>query len=181
MHRFTWDLRTVGPWMSATRPEGPNGPMMPPGNYAVRLTVGSYTSTAPFHVTEDPRVLKDGVTLSDLQEQYEHNIRVRDLVSETNQIVARVRAAQASLKGSLGVEAEQLAKVNEVASHLITPAIRYSKPELQTHVTYLYGEDNNTDQKVGHDAMDRYLELKKELELRNAELIKILGPVKAKP
>jgi hypothetical protein len=65
-----------------------------------------------------------------------------------------------------------------VASHLITPAIRYSQPALQTHVTYLYTEDNNTDQKVGHDALNRYLELKKELELRNAELIKILGPPK---
>jgi hypothetical protein len=178
MHRFTWDLRTFGPWMSAARPEGPNGPMMPPGKYAVRLTVGSWTSTRPFNVIEDPRVAKDGVTVSDLQEQYEHNIRVRDLVSETNKIVARVRAAQVSLKGSLGSEAEQLAKVNEVASHLITPAIRYSKPELQTHVTYLYGENNNTDQKVGHDALDRYLELRKELDERNAELIKILGPPK---
>jgi photosystem II stability/assembly factor-like uncharacterized protein len=178
MHRFTWDLRTFGPWMSATRPEGPNGPMMPPGKYQVKLTVGSWTSTQPFNVIEDPRVAKDGVTVSDLREQYEHNIRVRDLVSETNKIVARVRASQASLKGSLGVEAEQLAKVNEVASHLITPAIRYSQPELQTHVTYLYGENNNTDQKVGHDAMERYLELKKELEQRNAELIKILGPPK---
>jgi photosystem II stability/assembly factor-like uncharacterized protein len=178
MHRFTWDLRTFGPWMSATRPEGPNGPMMPPGKYAVRLTVGSYTSTAPFNVIEDPRVAKDGVTISDLQEQYEHNIRVRDLVSDTNKLVARVRASQASLKGSIGSEAEQLAKVNQVASQLITPGIRYSQPALQTHVTYLYGEDNNTDQKVGHDAMERYLELRKELDRQNAELIKILGPPK---
>jgi photosystem II stability/assembly factor-like uncharacterized protein len=178
MHRFTWDLRTVGPWMSAARPEGPNGPMMPPGKYAVRLTAGSYTSTAPFNVIEDPRVVKDGVTLSDLQQQYEHNIRVRDLVSETNKVVARVRAAQTSFKGSLGVEAETLAKVNELATHLITPGIRYSKPELQTHVTYLYGEDNNTDQKVGRDAINRYQELKKELDQRNAELLKILGPLK---
>jgi photosystem II stability/assembly factor-like uncharacterized protein len=44
MHRFTWDLRTFGPWMSATRPEGPNGPMMPPAQYSVRLTAGSYTA-----------------------------------------------------------------------------------------------------------------------------------------
>jgi hypothetical protein len=178
MHRFTWDLRTFGPWMSAARPEGPNGPMMPPGKYAVRLTAGSYTSTAPFNVIEDPRVAKDGVTISDLQHQFEHNMRVRDLVSETNKAVARVRAAQASYKGSIGSEAEKLAKIDEVASHLITPAIRYSKPELQTHVTYLYGEENNTDQKVGKDAADRYLELKKQLEERNAELIKILGPAK---
>jgi hypothetical protein len=29
--------------------------------------------------------------------------------------------------------------------------------------------------------MDRYLELKKELDLRNVELIKILGPAKKEP
>jgi len=181
MHRFTWDLRTGGPWMSAARPEGPNGPMMPPGKYAVRLTAGNYTSTQSFNVLEDPRVAKDGVTVSDLREQYEHNIKVRDLVSETNKAVARVRAAQTAYKGSLGVEAETLAKVNEVASHLITPTIRYSQPALQSHVTYLYGEDNNTDQKVGHDAINRYIELKKELDQRSAELLKILGPPKKEP
>ena len=167
--------------MSAARPEGPNGPMMPPGKYAVRLTAGNYTSTQSFNVLEDPRVAKDGVTVSDLREQYEHNIKVRDLVSETNKAVARVRAAQTAYKGSLGVEAETLAKVNEVASHLITPTIRYSQPALQSHVTYLYGEDNNTDQKVGHDAINRYIELKKELDQRSAELLKILGPPKKEP
>ena len=36
MHRFTWDLRYGGPWMSATRPEGPNGPEAVPGKYSIR-------------------------------------------------------------------------------------------------------------------------------------------------
>ena len=31
MHRFTWDLRYPGAWVSATRPEGPNGPAAVPG------------------------------------------------------------------------------------------------------------------------------------------------------
>ena len=44
MHRFTWDLRYPGPWQSATRPEGPNGPAAVPGKYAVRLTDGAWTS-----------------------------------------------------------------------------------------------------------------------------------------
>ena len=39
------------------------------------------------------------MTTADLREQFEHNMRVRDLVSEINQTVARVRAAQQSLKG----------------------------------------------------------------------------------
>jgi hypothetical protein len=170
MHRFTWDLRYAGPWMSNTRPEGPNGPMAVPGRYSVRLTVGSWTSSQAFTVVEDPRVLKDGVTQADLLGQFEHNMRVRDLVSDANRAVARVRAARSSAK------ADQLARLKELASHLITPSIRYSKPELQTHITYLYSMTNNTDQKVGEDAIARYGVLRKQLDQLVAELNEILGP-----
>lgn len=176
MHRFTWDLRYPGPWMNNARPEGPNGPVAAPGKYAIRLTVGSWTSTQPLTVVEDPRVTKEGVTTSDLREQFEHNLRVRDLVSDMNKTVARVRAAQASLRGAAGADADKLAKLNELAAHLTTSPIRYSQPELQTHVTYLNGMTNNTDQKVGRDAVERYGVLRKELDGRTAELDRILGP-----
>lgn len=38
-------------------------------------------------------------------------------------------------------------KADAIASRIITPAIRYSKPELQTHITYLYTMTNGPDQK----------------------------------
>jgi len=176
-HRVTWDLRYPGPWQSATRPEGPNGPEAVPGKYSVRLTVGAWTSTQPLTMIEDPRITASGLTTADLREQFEHNMRVRDLVSEVNQIVARIRVAQQSLKGKPG-DAMQLDRIDSLASHLITPGIRYSKPELQTHITYLYQMTNSADQKVGHDAVDRYQELRKELDQRKAELDKLLGPPK---
>src|SRR5258708_5156067 len=176
MHRFTWDLRYPGPWMSNARPEGPNGPVAVPGKYAIRLTSGSWTSTQPLTVIEDPRVLKDGVTEADLREQFEHNMSVRQLVSDANRTVARVRAAQASLRDSAGGAGDKLSKLNELASHLITPPIRYSKPELQTHITYLYSMTNATDQKIGRDAIERFEALRKELDQRIAELNAILGP-----
>ncbi|HVZ78334.1 MAG TPA: hypothetical protein VG818_10170, partial [Gemmatimonadaceae bacterium] len=159
----------------ASRPQGPNGPMAVPGRYAVRLTIGSWTSTQPFTLIEDPRVTADGVTTADLHEQFAHNMRVRDLVSEVNQLVARVRAAQARLRGATGAAADTLARVNELASHLITPSIRYSKPELQTHITYLYSMTTMADQKIGHDAVERYQALRKELDQRKAEADRILG------
>src|SRR3954447_19073990 len=168
MHRFVWDLRYPGPWMSNARPQGPNGPMAPPDQYSARLTVGSWTNTKPLTIKEDPRVLESGVTDAELHEQFEHNMRVRDLVSEVNQAVARVREAQGKTSGDQ-------AKLKDLASHLITPAIRYSKPELQTHITYLYGMTNNSDQKIGHDAVERYQALRKELDARVAELNQILG------
>ena len=50
--------------------------------------------TQPFNVLIDPRVAADGVTLADLQEQFEHNMRMRDLVASVNQLATRVREAQ---------------------------------------------------------------------------------------
>ncbi len=177
LHRFTWDLRYPGAWMNANRPEGPNGPTAAPGKYSVRLTTEAWTYVKPFTVIEDPRVTKSGVTTADLIEQLDHNLRVLALVSDVNRAVARVRAGQASLRGN-AAEAQKLAKLNELASHLITPSIRYSKPELQTHITYLYSLTSATDQKIGQDAVDRYTELRKELDQRVAELNSILGAEK---
>jgi photosystem II stability/assembly factor-like uncharacterized protein len=175
MHRFTWDLRYPGPWQSETRPQGPNGPVAVPGRYSVRLTSGTWTSTQPLTVVEDPRITKSGVTTADLQEQFEHNLRVRELVSDVNRAVARVRAAQANLKGDSSA-AGKLAKVNDIAARLITPPIRYSKPALQTHITYLYGMTTATDQKIGRDAFERYGVLRKQLDGIVAELNQVLGP-----
>ncbi len=161
MHRFTWDLRYPGPWQSAKRPEGPNGPAAVPGKYQVRITAGSFTATQPFTLIEDPRITKDGVTTADLKEQFDHNLRVRELVSDVNKMVARLRGNP---------------KLADLASHIITPAIRYSKPELQTHITYLYSLTTGTDQKIGRDAIERYEILRKELDTRLAELNKLQAP-----
>jgi photosystem II stability/assembly factor-like uncharacterized protein len=173
-HRFIWDLRYPGPWMNANRPEGPNGPTAVPGNYSVRLTAGAWSETKPLSIVEDPRITKTGVTVTDLQEQFDHNVKVRDLVTSVNQTVSRVRTSMQSLAGS-PANAETLAKLKDLAASLITPPIRYSKPGLQTHITYLYSLTSATDQKIGRDAIERYNALKKELDARIAELTKILG------
>jgi hypothetical protein len=86
-----------------------------------------------------------------------------------NKTLARLRAARATATG------EKLANLNDLAADLITPAIRYSKPELQTQITYLYSMLNSTDQKIGRDAIARYNVLRKALDERIAQLNKILG------
>ena len=110
MHRFTWDLRYPGAWQSATRPEGPNGPMAVPGQYSVRLTNGAWTATQPLTVVEDPRILNDGVTLTDLREQFDHNMRVRELVADVN---ARLRACAPPCRAhpAIGIKLKELARI----------------------------------------------------------------------
>jgi photosystem II stability/assembly factor-like uncharacterized protein len=177
MHRFTWDLRYPGPWLNERTPEGPGGPLAMPGKYAVRLKAGTVSATQPFTLIEDPRATSDGVSQAVLVSQFAHNIRVRDLVSEANKTIARLRDAQNKLKGATGADAAKLAQLNALAAKLVTPPIRYSKPELLSHITYLYQMTNMADQPVGRDAVERYQVVAKDLGAIVKELNRILGPI----
>ena len=126
----------------------------------MRLKTGTITLTQPFNVLIDPRVAEDGVTLADLQEQFEHNMRMRDLVTSVNQLVTRVRKRRGKLKNSPG-DADKLNSVNAVASKLLSEPVRYGKPGLQAHITYLASMTANVDQKIGRDAVERYAVLKR--------------------
>lgn len=182
LNRFIWDLTYPGPWQAATRAAGSGGPMAVPGSYQIRLSVANtdggsqWTGTQPLVIRIDPRVAQDGVTLGDLSEQFAHNMRVRDLVSDVNQAVAEVRAARARLAGAKGAAADTLAALSAIEAQLVTPPIRYSKPGLQAHITYLYGMTRDADQKIGHDAVERYQTLRTELDVQLRTLRKILGP-----
>jgi hypothetical protein len=163
MNRFAWDVRNE------------QGVTLPPGQYQVRLKSGNVTLTQPLNVLIDPRVAADGVTAADLQEQFEHNMRMRELVSGVNQLATRVREAQNKLRNSAGSDLNTLTRVNALAARLLTEPVRYGKPGLQAHVTYLAGMTANVDQKIGRDAIERYDVLKKEFETLRAEVDQVLG------
>ena len=176
MHRFVWDLRYAGapvpvrPGIVA-RGRFPEGPVAAPGDYTIVLTAGASTMRQALHVVEDPRVLASGVTDADLSGQLAHNLKVLALVNDTNLAVARVNAAMAAEKNP-----ERARALKAIADRLITPRIRYSQPALQTHVTYLYSETNATDQKIGRDAAERYVELRRRVDAVIADLDKLIGP-----
>jgi len=65
--------------------------------------------------------------------------------------------------------------LNVIAAKLFTPPVRYSKPGLQAHITYLAGMTANVDQKIGRDAIERYEVLRKELAEIRAELERVLN------
>jgi hypothetical protein len=176
LNRFVWDLSYPGPRDPATGQPGTGGPTAVPGTYQVRLTAGGFTETQPLVLREDPRIAKDGVTLADLRDQFEHNMRVRDLVSDVNRAVYRVREARTRLRDGSGTAGDTLQRVRAIEAKLVTPSIRYSKPELQAHITYLYSLTTQADQRVGRDAKERYAELRKELDTIVAQLNQLLGP-----
>ena len=160
LNRFVWDIRHQA------------GVTVPPGQYQARLKVGDKTLSESFVVMIDPRVAEDGITIADLQEQYEHNMRMREMVTGVNQLVARVRQAQ-NRSSSPSIDPNRL---SAIAARLLTEPVRYGKPGLQAHITYLAGMTANVDQKIGRDAIERYEVLKKELDAVRVEVEQLLGP-----
>ena len=152
------------------------GVVVLPGQYQARLKVGSTVLTEGFTVLIDPRIAADGVTVADLREQFEHNMRMRELVSAVNQLVNRVRQAQTQLRATLGVDTKMITEVNVIAAKLMTEPVRYSKPGLQAQINYLAGMTANVDQKIGRDAIERSEILRKELDTIRAEVNRLLGP-----
>jgi len=150
------------------------GVTVPPGRYQARLKVNDTTLTQAFNVLIDPRVAEDGVTVADLQEQFEHNLRMRELVNSVNQIASRVRDAQAKQKNESASNGEEKDRLDAIAAKLFTPSIRYSKPGLQAHINYLAGMTANIDQKIGRDAIERYEVLRRELEEIKSELDRLV-------
>jgi photosystem II stability/assembly factor-like uncharacterized protein len=185
MQRFVWDYTLPGAWDAATQRPGRNGPMAPPGRYTARLALvgpnGSasrWQATQPLVVRVDPRAARDGITPAVLREQFVHNLRARDLVSETNRLAARVRAARTRLNGAPPgtVQQDSLKLLQALEAKLLTPPVRYSRPGLQAHIQYLYGLTMQADQKVGRDAVERLQVLRRELDAVQAEARRLIGP-----
>lgn len=166
LNRFVWNMQHQ------------NGLAAPPGTYTAKVTIAGTTQTVPLRVRIDPRLAADGTTEADLQAQFAHNVKMREMVAEVNTLLARVRAAETKYKNASGAAADTAKQVKEVSETLNTQPIRYGKPGLQAHITYLAGMTARADQKVGQDALERYTFLRKELEAAKAKLDKAIGPVR---
>jgi hypothetical protein len=90
MNRFVWNTRY--PDASKVQIEGATekgrvGPMAPPADYQVWLTVGEHTRTQTFELLKDPRVT---ATHEDLRQQHALLIRIRDRISACHDAINQI-------------------------------------------------------------------------------------------
>ena len=90
---------------------------------------------------------------------------MRDLVTAANHTSEELRAARSRASGLTPASLTTLATLE---AEFFTPTVRYSRPGLQTHITYLYSMSVGADQRVSQDAIERYEELRKALDSVNA-------------
>ena len=153
-----------------------SGLPVPPATYQVRLKVGETTLTQPLTVLIDPRIAAGGVTVADLQEQFAHNMRLRELSAAVAQTLTRVRTARTQLASATGADVDRKNRIEAIYEQMVAipEGVRYAKPGLPQHVSYLAGMTTGVDQKVGRDAIERYEVLKKQHDDIKAELDRIL-------
>ncbi len=85
-HRFVWDFHE----------SSPDGPLVPPGSYTVRLSVDGATYARAARVLRDPRV---AATDSDLVAQYDLALRIEALRSNVTAARAKAEAIAKGLSG----------------------------------------------------------------------------------
>ncbi|MEM6414605.1 MAG: glycosyl hydrolase [Pseudomonadota bacterium] len=103
--RLSWDMRHDGAFVfDGIILEAPNptvGPLVAPGDYTVRLTIGeSYETSASINVAKDPRLVD--VSVKDMKQQEALALRARDAVTQANRAVVRISAMRTALADRLG-------------------------------------------------------------------------------
>ena len=91
LNRFVWDMR----YPNAEKAPGDKamedvvtGPLAPPGNYQVSLSVDGREETKSFPIVKDPRVQ---ASQADFDAQFELHLAIRDKLSETHEAINELR------------------------------------------------------------------------------------------
>lgn len=157
-HTFVWDLRVEAAQVldDAVFQGSAAGPRVPPGEYTAELVVGGRTLSQPFRIVRDPRV---DVTDAELREQFEFLLEARDRLTETMELVARIRdmrerAEQAIERGGGGDRLQAaLAALNRELYPVEERLVQYRARAGQDLIANPTGVDSKLARLMGFAAM----------------------------
>ncbi|MEO1652708.1 MAG: hypothetical protein AAFU64_04110, partial [Bacteroidota bacterium] len=167
MNRFFWNMSMTGPWHSQARRRYQGGPMVKPGKYSIRLSTDSLVSSQSFEILIDPRVKAAGVSESEIAQQVDLQIKIRDLLSQSRRLQDELEKAHKQLSRRKDLNESEKGKIAQIEANLKKLKTKdgiYEQPMIADQVSYLYYMLNRADQLPGKDAQDRFAELQKMLE-----------------
>ncbi len=147
----------------------------------MRLTAGGTTLTRALDVRIDPRVTAAGVTTSDLREQTDLLIKVRDAISESRKLQDRLTQAMEKAgvppppppgPGETPGTVKYAHPLQATWARMVSAPGPYPQPMLTEQFMNIARMLGQGDQKPGKDAWDRYNDLMKELATLRAEIEK---------
>lgn len=159
LNRFEWDLQEKGPWHEEEEKRFKNGPMVPPGQYTARLTIGDKNLQQDFEVIIDPRVKEEGMTEELFTAQHQMQRKILNLLSEARQLQSNLEKEVKELKSENKTNTVRLENIETALKELKNNKGAYPQPMLVAQISYIYNMVNGADQVIGKDVMDRYNEL----------------------
>ncbi|WP_432410699.1 WD40/YVTN/BNR-like repeat-containing protein [Rasiella sp. SM2506] len=168
LHRFDWDLKQRGAWDKDIKRRYKRGPIVAPGNYIAKLTVGAQTYEQPFSIVPDPKVLAENFTVENIKEQLAFQNKVLFLLSEAKQLEADLETQLKGLKETdASTDSKSLSKVETTLQALKNEEGAYPQQMLVSQISYLLNMVSGADQVPGEEAEKRY----EVLTLQLAELM----------
>jgi len=134
MNKFVWNMRYANAegfdglimWSGSL-----TGPKAIPGIYQVRLTINGKVSETEFEIRKDPRT---SGTVSDIKEQFDFSLAVRDKLTETHKAIKKIRTAGEQInrvtepmKGK-----EDMKEVNDLAKSILDDMKKIEEALYQT-------------------------------------------------
>jgi photosystem II stability/assembly factor-like uncharacterized protein len=176
-NRYMWDYR----WSN-------NGPLVAPGKYNASLAPAAGSAppqlSREFEVQVDPGVLRDGTTVSDLVEQQNFLVRVRDAIADATRLRAETQQAMEKADilparspgpGQSVNSIEYSHPLQRIWSRLVTAPGIYEQGMLIDQLGNIARAEGGADQKVGAESRRRLDDLLAEMSAIEAELRKVEG------
>ncbi len=171
MNRFFWDMRTFGV-MSGS--QSGSGPVIVPGLYKVTISIDDKQElSSDLQVLPDPRVIEDGVTIGDMDEQYILACKFRDFMTEARffqrDLLSLKEKWDQRLSSGKRLSAREQREYDSFESlyrKVITASgMAYPQPMLIDQISYLNSQIGSADQKPGKDLYTRYEQLRGEFSV----------------
>jgi DNA repair exonuclease SbcCD ATPase subunit len=167
------------------------GPVVPPGAYQARLSLGDWSQTVDIELLADPRI---EVSQADLEAQYELATEIWETLSESHQALARIRDMRSQVeelterleKAGYG---DGIAEISETIGQQLTSIeekiyqtknessqdILNYPPRLDNKILDVLSTVQSADARPTDGAIELYRDLQNELEGYLAELDGVIG------
>jgi photosystem II stability/assembly factor-like uncharacterized protein len=130
MHRWVWDLRLAPPKVEKYEypisaiphdtPRVPQGPLVLPGRYSVRLSVEGQTYTGPLTVKMDPRVK---TPFTGLEQEFRAERHLASMMTQTTEAVGEAHSVREQLqrlsKQASGTTSQSIASLEKKVEDLL--------------------------------------------------------------
>ncbi|SDS43675.1 Uncharacterized protein SAMN05192545_1397 [Maribacter dokdonensis] len=158
INRFQWDMRQKGAWSDKASRSYKNGPMVPPGNYIVKLTVDHKSFEQPFEILVDPRLADEGINEKIIAAHLAFENKVLDLLTEARKFQSKL---EAEIKKSKGDRKESLESVLKAIKN---DEGAYPQQMLVPQIAYLSYIVGGADKIPGNEEVERLKDLEQQLQ-----------------